>query len=196
MDSLVAVDPCSVGSLAKKATSLSIPIASLKFPAISALSYSTIRTKDWDDILTAHTDEAVARSWTMKDKRVGKHVFTVAGEKKKGSAIGSVKVRTFPPVGYRCVAESRHQAVCVTACGNFGIAASSTGIVNMYNIQSGILRRTFDVGPCPSNVPSRFRPTANGKRKEERCITGLASDALDRVLVASTLDGTINVCSH
>ncbi|OJT09103.1 U3 small nucleolar RNA-associated protein 21 -like protein [Trametes pubescens] len=164
----------SQGSLAKKATSLSIPIASLKFPAISALSYSTIRTKDWDDILTAHTDEAVARTWTMKDKRVGKHVFTVAGEKKKGAAVGSVK------------------AVCVTACGNFGIAASSTGVVTMYNIQSGILRRTFDIGPCPSNVPSRFRPTANGKRKEERCITGLASDALDRVLVASTLDGTIN----
>lgn len=85
--------------------------------------------------------------------------------------------------------------MCVTACGNFGIAASSTGVINMYNIQSGILRRTFDIGPCPSNVPSRFRPTANGKRKEERCITGLASDALDRVLVASTLDGTINVCS-
>ncbi|KAI9057911.1 Utp21-domain-containing protein [Trametes sanguinea] len=164
----------SQGSLAKKAANLSIPITSLKFPPISSLSYSTTRTKDWDDILTAHTDEAVARTWTMKDKRVGKHVFTVTGEKKKGAAIGSVK------------------AVCVTACGNFGIAASSTGVINMYNMQSGILRRTFDVGPCPSNVPSRFRPAANGKKKEERCITGLASDALDRVLVASTLDGTIN----
>ncbi|KAI0372915.1 Utp21-domain-containing protein [Pilatotrama ljubarskyi] len=164
----------SQGSLAKKAANLSIPIASLKFPPISALSYSTTRSKDWDDILTAHTDEAVARTWTMKDKRLGKHVFTVAGEKKKGIAVGSVK------------------AVCVTACGNFGIVASSTGVINMYNMQSGILRRTFDVGPCPSNVPSRFRPTANGKKKQERCITGLASDALDRVLVASTLDGTIN----
>ena len=87
-----------------------------------------------------------------------------------------------------------NQAVCVTACGNFGITASSTGAINMYNMQSGILRRTFDVGPCPANVPSRFRPAA-GKKKEERCVTGLASDALDRTVVASTLDGTINV-SH
>ncbi|KAL7283597.1 hypothetical protein ACG7TL_003032 [Trametes sanguinea] len=166
----------SQGSLAKKAANLSIPITSLKFPPISSLSYSTTRTKDWDDILTAHTDEAVARTWTMKDKRVGKHVFTVTGEKKKGAAVGSVKV--YP---------SRFEP-----CGNFGIAASSTGVINMYNMQSGILRRTFDVGPCPPNVPSRFRPAANGKKKEERCITGLASDALDRVLVASTLDGTIN----
>lgn len=121
MNTDVTVDPCAVGSLAKKASSLSIPIASLKFPAISALSYSTIRTKDWDDILTAHTDEAVARSWTMKDKRVGKHVFTVAGEKKKGAAIGSVKVRTFTPVDYRSVANaairrcaSRHVATSVS----------------------------------------------------------------------------------
>ncbi|KAI0333500.1 Utp21-domain-containing protein [Cubamyces sp. BRFM 1775] len=164
----------SQGSLAKKAANLSIPIASLKFPPVSALSFSTTRSKDWDDILTAHTDEAVARTWTMKDKRLGKHVFTLSGDKKKGASVGSVK------------------AVCVTACGNFGIAASSTGIINMYNMQSGILRRTFNIGPCPANVPSRFRLTPNGKKKEERCITGIASDALDRVLVASTLDGTIN----
>ncbi|RDX56504.1 Utp21-domain-containing protein [Lentinus brumalis] len=163
----------SQGSLAKKATTLSIPIASLKFPPVTALSYSTTRSKDWDDILTAHTDEAVARTWTMKDKRVGKYVFNVSSEKKKGATVGSVK------------------AVCVSACGNFGLTASSTGIINMYNMQSGILRRTYNVGPCPANVASRFRPTGN-KKKEERCITGLASDALDRVVVASTLDGTVN----
>lgn len=83
-----------IGSLAKKATSLSIPIASLKFPAINNISHSTTRTKDWDDILTAHTDESVARTWTMKDKRVGKHVFNVSAEKKKSATVGSVKVWT------------------------------------------------------------------------------------------------------
>ena len=80
----------------------------------------------------------------------------------------------------------------MTACGNFGITASSTGAISMYNMQSGIPRRTFNIGPCPPNAPSRFRPLA-GKNKEERCVTGLASDALDRIVVASTLDGTINV---
>ena len=63
----------------------------------------------------------------------------------------------------------------------------------MYNMQSGILRRTFDVGPCPADAPNRPQPP-DSKKKEQRCITGLASDALDRILVASTLDGTINVC--
>ena len=81
------------GSLAKKATNLSIPIASLKLPPITALSYSSTRTKDWDDILTAHADETFARSWTMKDKKLGNHTFGFVTEGKKGAnPVGSVKV--------------------------------------------------------------------------------------------------------
>ncbi|KAL6305314.1 Utp21-domain-containing protein [Sparassis latifolia] len=164
----------SQGSLAKKATSLSIPIESLKFSPIIALSHSTTRTKDWDDILTAHTDETFARTWSMKDKKVGKHTFGFATDK-KGAAVGSVK------------------AVCVSACGNFGLASTSTGAIHMYNMQSGILRKSFSVGPCPSTVSSRFRPPGTTKKKQAgRPVAGLASDALNTVIIASTLDGTIN----
>ncbi|KAG7447991.1 Utp21-domain-containing protein [Guyanagaster necrorhizus] len=165
----------SQGSLAKKATTLSIPLASLKFPAITSLSYSSARAKDWDDILTAHTDESVARSWTMQSKKVGKYTFgftePVKG-KGKGKAIGSVK------------------AVCVTACGNFGLAGSSIGDVHLWNLQSGIRRKTFDVGPCPADVASRLGTA--GKKGNERTITGIATDALNRTVIVSTLDGTIN----
>lgn len=63
----------------------------------------------------------------------------------------------------------------------------------MCNMQSGMQRKTFDVGPCPPDAASRFR-SQNGKKKaEERCVTGLATDALNRVVIASTLDGTLNV---
>jgi U3 small nucleolar RNA-associated protein 21 len=81
-----------VGSLAKKATSLSIPLASLKLPPITALSFSTTRTKDWDDILTGHTEETFARTWTMKDKKIGKYTLALSSESKKGPVVGSVKV--------------------------------------------------------------------------------------------------------
>lgn len=64
----------------------------------------------------------------------------------------------------------------------------------MYNMQSGILRKTFNIGPCPPEVDSRFRPSGTSKKKlEERCVTGLVSDALNATVIASTLDGTINV---
>ena len=72
---------------------MSIPITSLKFPVITAVSQSSTRSKDWDDILTAHADENLARTWTMKDKRVGDHIFKVEKEKKrKGVPEGVVKV--------------------------------------------------------------------------------------------------------
>ncbi|CCM04722.1 uncharacterized protein FIBRA_06910 [Fibroporia radiculosa] len=165
----------SQGSLAKKASHLSIPIASLKFPPISALSYSTTRSKDWDDILTAHLDEASARTWTVKDKKLGKYTFAFDNGGKRGAPTGLVK------------------AVCVSACGNFGFISSTIGAIHMYNMQSGMMRRTFVVGPCPPEVISKNRPVGTTKKQlEQRCVTGLATDALNSVVIASTLDGTIN----
>ncbi|KAF8197530.1 Utp21 specific WD40 associated putative domain-containing protein [Pholiota molesta] len=138
----------SQGSLIKKATSLSIPIASLKFPPITSISYSSARTKDWDDILTAHTDEIFARTWTMQGKRLGKY------------SLGSSPIR-------------KRKARNANSC-------SATGQIQMWNMQSGIQRKSFTLGPCP---PER----------SERSVTGLATDSLNKTVIASTLDGTINV---
>jgi len=62
----------------------------------------------------------------------------------------------------------------------------------MWNMQSGIKRKSFDVGPCPPEVTNSLRSSSK-KKGGERCITGLASDALNRLVIASTLDGTVNV---
>lgn len=58
----------------------------------------------------------------------------------------------------------------------------------MYNMQSGIKRKSFDIGPLPEAAA-----VGTSTRRKERCVTGLASDALNRTVVASTLDGTVNV---
>jgi U3 small nucleolar RNA-associated protein 21 len=58
-------------------------------------------------------------------------------------------------------------------------------------MQSGFKRKSYDVGPCPPDAPNRA--FSSGSKRKERCITGLATDALNSVLIASTLDGTINV---
>lgn len=65
----------------------------------------------------------------------------------------------------------------------------------MWNMQSGLKRKTFKVGPCPPAVIERLNSTSKPKASEH-CITGLATDALNRLVVASTLDGTINVSLH
>ncbi|KAF8136615.1 Utp21 specific WD40 associated putative domain-containing protein [Boletus edulis] len=163
----------SQGSLVKKAAVLSKSLASLKFPTITSIAHSTTRSKDWDDVLTAHTDEPVVRSWTVLNKRLGRHTWNYADGAKRKSSSGSVK------------------CVCVSACGNFGIAGSSTGEIHMWNMQSGLKRKTFKVGPCPQAIAERLKVTSRLKASE-RNITGLATDALNRLVVASTLDGTIN----
>jgi U3 small nucleolar RNA-associated protein 21 len=51
-----------------------------------------MRSKDWDDVLTAHTDEPLVRSWTVLNKRLGKHTWSYADGAKRKASSGSVKV--------------------------------------------------------------------------------------------------------
>ena len=147
-----------------------MPIASFKFAPVTSLSFSTTRSKDWDDVLSAHTDESFARTWSVQNKKHGKHKLPVHAStgKKKAMLEGSVN------------------AVHVTACGNFGLAANSRGVIGMWNMQSGIRRRTFLLP-----IPEHLKDTAN--RSTGRAVTGLATDSLNRVVIVATMDGTINV---
>lgn len=88
--------PNPPGSLARKATILSKPLASLKFPPITSISSSSTRSKDWDDVLTAHAEEMCVRSWTVLNKRIGKHTFNSAESSKWKSPSGVVKVPRLP----------------------------------------------------------------------------------------------------
>jgi U3 small nucleolar RNA-associated protein 21 len=63
----------------------------------------------------------------------------------------------------------------------------------MWNMQSGAHRKSFNIGPCPEGVHTRYRPPPGKQRSEERSVTGLVTDSLNRVVIASTLDGTVNV---
>ncbi|WFD33760.1 rRNA-processing protein utp21 [Malassezia cuniculi] len=115
----------SQGSVESKANRLEIDPMSLKAPPVSSLSFATLRSRDWDDVLTTHSGDRYAHSWTVRDKRMNKSPLSVARGKKD-----------------RALAT----AACVSACGNFGLLGSSEGRVEMYNMQSHIHRRTFDTG--------------------------------------------------
>jgi U3 small nucleolar RNA-associated protein 21 len=134
---------------------------SLKLPPITALSSSTARSKDWADILSAHQPSVnsaigtkgaqnhLARTWSGRDCKVGR--FSLAA-----------------PGGKADVAS----AVCVTACGNFGLVGGAMGKVSMWNLQSGLERKSFA-------LPSEAK------------VVGLATDSLNRVLVAAGADGLV-----
>lgn len=112
----------SQGSIASKSAKLAVEASSLKLPAVSSMSYSTLRSRDWDDVLTTHAGDRYAHTWTVRDKHMNKAVLSVA-RTKKSTAIAT--------------------ASCVSACGNFALVGTSDGRVEMYNMQSHMHRRTF-----------------------------------------------------
>ncbi|WVQ82957.1 hypothetical protein IAT38_005093 [Cryptococcus sp. DSM 104549] len=171
----------SQGSLVKKAIGMGVSVDHLKYPVITAIASSSIRSKDWEDVVTAHADDATARTWRVQEKRLGPWTFEV----ENGFA----------------------QAVCVTACGNFGLVGSSTGEIRMWNMQSGKERKSFSLtGPAPGNTKPKIiaqsKAAAKSKaaaaaakagklNKSIQAITGLVTDALNTVVVASTLEGKL-----
>ncbi|KAI5824692.1 Utp21-domain-containing protein [Schizophyllum commune Tattone D] len=147
-----------------------------KLAPITSLASSTAHAKDWDDVVTAHAGDRFARTWSTQNKRLGR--YALEGE-------GVVK------------------ATALTACGTFALAGGAGGVVRMWNAQSGVLRRVFKVGDLgnkgdtgatgSSGLGAASSSSSTRYRKQsDRTITGIATDALNTVLVASTLDGTIN----
>lgn len=85
---------------------------------MSCLSFSSAKSKDWDDVLTCHGEEEAARTWSVREKKLGKWIFEantpdeVKGKKRQTNVPpGPVKVRT-PSliVKYRPISTSRPSA--------------------------------------------------------------------------------------
>lgn len=167
--------------LAKKASKQGLlQVEELKLPPVMCLDWSTNRSKDWDDVLTGGQEETVTRTWSVLNKRIGKYAFSTIPPEPPKPAKGKAKASTFPP--------GTVKSVCLTACGNFGLAGSSTGSIQMWNMQSGIRRKTFNIGPVPIEVDWKWKEKGRG-----RGISGLATDSLNKWLIAGTIDGTLNV---
>ncbi|GAA5843467.1 hypothetical protein JCM9279_000759 [Rhodotorula babjevae] len=143
----------SQGSIARKATRLDVRPSSLKLPLVTSLSYSTSRSRDWDDVVSVSADESLGRTWSVENKRAGK---------------------------FTCATDGKATVSCVTTCGNFGLVGSQAGDVVLFNMQSGIKRKSFKV------------PHAGVNDVRGRHVTGVSVDALNRVVVVSTLKGALH----
>jgi U3 small nucleolar RNA-associated protein 21 len=167
--------------------------ASLKLPPITAISSATIRSKDWDDVLTSHAEDPIARTWWVQEKRIGSHALEMEEGIVQVSKLGVTEA-----IAELC------QSVCVTACGNFGLVGSSTGEIRMWNMQSGKERKSFALTGPPSGdskpkIIAASKPKSKAKvekAKSVQAITGLVTDALNTTVVACTLEGKLYVGPH
>lgn len=117
----------------------------VKLPPVTSLAQTSLRQQEWDSILTTHKGENWAQTWDGHRGRVGAHRLPTSD---KGIA----------------------HVVAVTQCGNFGVVGSSLGSVDIFNLQSGILRKRLQGMPV------------------KRAITGIVVDSLNREVISTSLD--------
>ncbi|KAJ3087296.1 hypothetical protein HK100_008407 [Physocladia obscura] len=106
---------------------------------------------DWDDIITVEANHHMVKSWKLKRGAIGKHQMAVTDK-------------------------SIAKTACISPCGNFAFIGSSAGGLDMYNLQSGRLKKTF--------------PKTNGHSK---AIVGLAVDALSSKVISVSLDSFLKI---
>ncbi|CAO3687020.1 unnamed protein product [Rhizopus stolonifer] len=141
----------SQGHLAKKSKERGIKMDDLKLPQILDFDINMSKAKEWDNIITCHANDNAARTWTTKSKRLGSHVLLSTDK----TAVKST---------------------CISTCGNFGYLGCASGQIDMYNMQSGLYRKTFQ-----------------GTDGHKKAIIGLATDNINKSLITASVDKTIKI---
>ncbi|KOS17816.1 U3 small nucleolar RNA-associated protein 21 -like protein [Escovopsis weberi] len=138
----------------------------------------------WESVVTAHKNDAYARTWFWGRKRAGRWALPTGD----GSNVSTV---------------------AITACGTFAIVGSQAGGIDMYNLQSGVHRQRFPSKLTPAQARqlkmqqlrqaddvvqlqsegSRKYPAGVGKHT--KAVTGLVVDAMNKTVVSCSLDGKI-----
>jgi U3 small nucleolar RNA-associated protein 21 len=168
-------------------------VKSLKWSPIVGISSEVTRGKDWEDVVSMHEGEGFARTWRLQEKKAGRWALEM------DDGVVSVSDPVLQVVFQR---KNEYlpwipvQAVCTSACGNYALAGSSTGQIKLWNLQSGQQRKTYQLEGVPAPVlgkgGKKVGKVVKGK-KTGSSVTGLYTDALNTVLVASTLDGKLSV---
>jgi len=132
---------------------------------ISSISYSTTCAKDWDDIVTTHSEESFAR---LSGKRLGKYNFGFAVDqtakpKSKDTSFGIAKVN-FRPFFLSLYL----QDVCVTACGNFAIVGSHRNFEAVQTMQNLFLKVYGDILIVHAEMREDLERLALAQQKESQ----------------------------
>lgn len=165
----------SQGSVISKANQLCLPPQTLKLEPATSLSFSLTRSRDWDDILTTHPSSP-PRTWLGKDRRM-KAAPLMSADKKKKPNEGTTTV------GF------------VSHCGNFGLTGSSSGLVTMWNMQSGRWVRNFDTRPLLEHSTLSAGKAAKQKKiyGKSSKVVGVAADEGNTELAVATAEGGLYI---
>ncbi|KAI0224591.1 rRNA-processing protein utp21 [Massospora cicadina] len=141
----------SQGKLGKMAREYDVEVASLRLPPITQLAVHNAQQKRFDNLLTVHLGQAGVCTWSVLRGAIGSHLLTPPG--------------TALP-----------KAVAISQCGHFGFVGTAAGEVHLFNLQSGILRKS---------TPSH--------RAHQRPVSAILPDGANRRFTTASIDGTLKV---
>ncbi|KAI9136584.1 Utp21 specific WD40 associated putative domain-containing protein, partial [Paraphysoderma sedebokerense] len=108
----------SQGSLNRQSKITGVHVDELKLPPIVSLASCELKQRNWDNIITAHSNDCSVRTWSYQRKAIGDHTLITKDQ-------------------------TPAKSVAITNCGNFALVGAASGRIDMFNIQSGIHRRQF-----------------------------------------------------
>jgi len=143
--------------LSKKHKSVEDPV---RMPPIVEFTTETTRDKEWDNIAAIHRDLGVATTWSFGQQKMGSLQLLHDRFKQNLSLL-----------------EARASCICLTICGNFVLLGYSTGHVDRYNIQSGLLRGSYE---HMAGIPAH-----------KHTVRAVLTDALNQVAVTGDSKGWV-----
>ncbi|KAF2663840.1 Utp21-domain-containing protein [Microthyrium microscopicum] len=133
----------------------------------------------WESVVTGHVNDPFARTWFWGRKRAGRWKFKTSD----GTNVTSVTM---------------------SSCGTFALIGSAGGLIDMYNLQSGIHRQRFPTKLTPPQIQrlqtsnpmfaqnsSGSRKFAHGEGKHAAAITGIEVDSLNKTVISCGADGKV-----
>lgn len=133
-------------------------------PPIVRFTSEKVREKEFDNIAAIHNGTPIISTWSFNKCKLGRYLFN---NKYKIHAKFRQRMQQTDAVFKKVAATS----VCITHCGNFIIIGYSTGDVDKYNIQSGILRGSY-----------------GSPQAHDSAVTGVAVNNLNQLLVTGSRD--------
>ncbi|XP_065216967.1 WD repeat-containing protein 36 [Planococcus citri] len=133
-------------------------------PPVVRFASEKTREKEYDNIAAIHNGTPIISTWSFDKCKLGRYLFN---KKYKIHAKFRQRMQSTDTVFKKVTATS----ICLTHCGNFILIGYSTGDVDKYNIQSGILRGSY-----------------GSPRAHEAAVTGVAVNNLNQLLITGSRD--------
>eukprot|EP00127_Corallochytrium_limacisporum_P003278 Clim_evm127s147 gene=Clim_evmTU127s147 len=167
----------SQGKVESRSKKKGIDPEDILLPSVTAMAAHNLREREWDTMVTCHLREAGARTWSVKSKRLGKHVL-------------------LPPATSKAIPK-QDTAVCCTIshCGNFAFIGRQSGAIDCYNMQSGLHRGRlvgiYDAKSGTIAVESTTDTDSSHRLCHKGPVKGIATDLTNSLVFSWGFDGHI-----